>query len=98
MRDKCLRLRWCRDIPTTESNNRRNGMGRVSRREFIKQAASCGAALAWGATGVHASNVSWRERRDLFPEGVASGDPDFDSVLLWTRRPLDKGERHMLTV
>lgn len=25
-------------------------------------------------------------RRDLYPEGVASGDPDSNSVLLWTRR------------
>jgi alkaline phosphatase D len=27
------------------------------------------------------------ERRDLFPQGVASGDPTADSVILWTRRP-----------
>ncbi len=27
------------------------------------------------------------ERRDLFPQGVASGDPKVDSVILWTRRP-----------
>ena len=27
------------------------------------------------------------ERRDLFPQGVASGDPASDSVILWTRRP-----------
>src|ERR1700759_5309426 len=27
------------------------------------------------------------ERRDLFPQGVASGDPTSDSVILWTRRP-----------
>src|SRR5262249_33745746 len=26
-------------------------------------------------------------RRDLFPHGVASGDPDTTSVVLWTRRP-----------
>ena len=29
----------------------------------------------------------WPERRDLYPEGVASGDPDPNSVILWTRRP-----------
>src|SRR5262249_30216396 len=28
----------------------------------------------------------WQERRDLYPEGVASGDPQHDSVILWTRR------------
>src|SRR3954463_9336010 len=27
------------------------------------------------------------ERRDLFPQGVASGDPTSNSVILWTRRP-----------
>ena len=37
------------------------------------------------------SRVHYRERRDLYPEGVASGDPDEHSVLLWTRRPFDDG-------
>ncbi|MBS0335079.1 MAG: alkaline phosphatase D family protein, partial [Proteobacteria bacterium] len=32
------------------------------------------------------------ERRDLFPEGVASGDPQPDSVILWTRRPPAEGD------
>jgi alkaline phosphatase D len=73
-------------------------MGRVNRREFIKQAAACGAALALGGRASARSKVNWRERRDLFPEGVASGDPGPDSVLLWTRRPFDKGGRQMLTV
>ena len=27
------------------------------------------------------------ERRDLFPQGVASGDPTANTVILWTRRP-----------
>ncbi|HVG08737.1 MAG TPA: alkaline phosphatase D family protein [Thermoanaerobaculia bacterium] len=31
------------------------------------------------------SRSRWVERRDLFAEGVASGDPGPDSVLLWTR-------------
>ena len=74
-------------------------MGRVNRREFIKQAASCGAALALGGPASARSKVTWRERRDLFPEGVASGDPEPDSVILWTRRPFfGKGERQILTV
>ena len=73
-------------------------MGGVNRREFIKQAAACGAALALGGSASARSKVNWRERRDLFPEGVASGDPGPDSVLLWTRRPFDKGERQILTV
>jgi alkaline phosphatase D len=73
-------------------------MGRVNRRKFIEQAASCGAALVWGSVGARASTIRWRERRDLYPEGVASGDPDSGSVILWTRRPFDKGERQRLTV
>src|SRR5688500_3688259 len=73
-------------------------MRKVSRREFIKQAATCGATLAWVSTAMRGSNVPWLERRDLYPEGVASGDPDSNSVLLWTRRPFEKGERQTLSV
>ena len=43
--------------------------------------------LVWGSIPAHASTVGWQERRDLFPQGVASGDPAADSVILWTRRP-----------
>ena len=69
----------------------------LSRREFIQGAASMGATLAF-AGPARASRATWRERRDLFPEGVASGDPDHQSVILWTRRPFEKGEREVLTV
>ncbi len=62
-------------------------MSRVDRREFIKQMAACGVVLVWGSIPAHASTVGWQERRDLFPQGVASGDPAADSVILWTRRP-----------
>lgn len=68
-----------------------------SRRAFLQAAAAMGASLAW-AGPARASGTKWRERRDLYPEGVASGDPAPDSVLLWTRRPFDKGERALLTV
>ena len=34
-----------------------------------------------------ASGIQWREQRDFYPQGVASGDPHHDSVILWTRRP-----------
>ncbi|HKS76017.1 MAG TPA: alkaline phosphatase D family protein [Terriglobales bacterium] len=61
-------------------------MGRISRRDFLTLAAAFGASLAWG-TDAKASSRAATERRDLFPEGVASGDPYPDSVLLWTRRP-----------
>jgi alkaline phosphatase D len=69
----------------------------LSRRDFIQTAAAIGATLAWSGKA-YASRVNWRERRDLYPEGVASGDPDPNSVILWTRRPFGEGERHMLTV
>jgi alkaline phosphatase D len=69
----------------------------LNRRHFIQAAAAMGASLAWGGTA-HASRTNWTERRDLFPEGVASGDPDPHSVILWTRRPFEQGQRHLLTV
>jgi len=69
----------------------------VSRREFVQLAAAMGAALAWGGVA-KASRTNWREARNLYPEGVASGDPDPSSVILWTRRPYDNGDRHGLTV
>ncbi|HZX94770.1 MAG TPA: alkaline phosphatase D family protein [Myxococcales bacterium] len=60
-------------------------------------AVALGASLAWGGRA-HASRVRWRERRDLYPEGVASGDPDPNSVILWTRRPFADGQRHVFSV
>jgi alkaline phosphatase D len=56
-----------------------------------------GASLAWGGPA-RASRTNWREAREAYPEGVASGDPDPTSVILWTRRPLASGERQLLTV
>jgi alkaline phosphatase D len=61
-------------------------MGNISRRDFLAMAAVLGAEAAWGRSSSTPSKISWRERRDIFPEGVASGDPDSNSVLLWTRR------------
>ena len=66
-------------------------MPTLDRRRFLKVAAAMGATLAWGCATVRPSRSGWRERRDLFPQGVASGDPDAHSVLLWTRRPYDDG-------
>jgi alkaline phosphatase D len=69
----------------------------LSRREFVQQAAAIGAVLAW--TGpARASRTNWREARELYPHGVASGDPDPSSVILWTRRPFETGGRQKLTV
>jgi len=56
-----------------------------------------GASLAWVGPA-HGSRVKWHERRDLYLQGVASGDPDPHSVILWTRRPFAEGTRHVLTV
>jgi alkaline phosphatase D len=61
-------------------------MTTISRRAFMEMAVAIGATAVWGDSLAARSKVSWRERRDLFPEGVASGDPESDSVLLWTRR------------
>ncbi len=69
----------------------------MTRRDFIARAAAIGATLAWARPGF-AKAQAWRERRDLYPEGVASGDPEPDSVVLWTRRPFAAGKRGMLTV
>jgi alkaline phosphatase D len=60
----------------------------TNRREFAQVAAAFGAALALGA-GRAIAAAPWRERRDLYPQGVASGDPQADSVILWTRRAPD---------
>src|SRR3954447_3922833 len=70
---------------------------RLNRREFVQLAAVMGASLAWGGSA-RASNTAWHERRDLYPGGVASGDPDPGSVILWTRRPFESGGRRVLTV
>lgn len=63
---------------------------RMTRREMLAAAAASsvalGAALAWPRAIARAATPP-SERRDLFPQGVASGDPHPDSVLLWTRRP-----------
>lgn len=69
----------------------------INRRELLKLAATLGASLAVSGTGCK-SRSGWRERRDFYPEGVASGDPDAQSVILWTRRPFDDGDKHVLTV
>ena len=71
----------------------------LSRRAFAVQAAAMGAALAFGASPARALTIARQERRDLFPQGVASGDPRADSVILWTRRAPDAGAvSHRLTV
>jgi alkaline phosphatase D len=72
-------------------------MTRPNRRQFLATAAALGASAAWGGRAV-ASKIAWTERRDLYAEGVASGDPGPTSVILWTRRAGDAGKPVPLTV
>ena len=59
-------------------------MQRLTRRELIRAAAAMGATLA--LPRAHGAKPrTWREAPEIYAEGVASGDPTSDSVLLWTR-------------
>lgn len=64
----------------------------MNRREALKLAVALGASLAWKPRLPQLLFPEWPERRDLFPQGVASGDPYPDSVLIWTRRPPVAGD------
>ncbi len=70
----------------------------TDRREFLAAAAALGATVVWPVGRAVASSVSWRENRSLYPQGVASGDPDHHSVMLWTRRPWPGRSRGSLRV
>src|SRR5256885_3127875 len=59
----------------------------MSRRDAIATAAAIGASIAWPGNSARGSRVRWQERRDRYPQGVASGDPTPDGMILWTRRP-----------
>ncbi|HWM65467.1 MAG TPA: PhoD-like phosphatase N-terminal domain-containing protein, partial [Steroidobacteraceae bacterium] len=63
-------------------------MDQLSRRDFIQTAFALGATAAVAGVAGKPSTTIWHERRDLFPEGVASAEPQSDSVLLWTRYPV----------
>jgi alkaline phosphatase D len=67
-------------------------MSGITRRSFLEMAIALGATAAWCHPSASRSNVPWHERRDFYPEGVASGDPESDSILLWTRRPPMNGK------
>jgi alkaline phosphatase D len=73
-------------------------MDNLSRREFIQTALALGATAVVAGAPAKPSLATRRERRDLFPEGVASGDPHPDSVLLWTRYPSSPATNAKLTV
>src|ERR1043165_3977994 len=80
------------------ANEGRSETMKISRRSFLKTATAIGASLAWVGPA-QGSRIHWHERRDLYPQGVASGDPDPHSVILWTRRPFaNGGTPQLLTV
>lgn len=69
----------------TQRGRKRSNKSGICRRRFLKLAVALGATAAWGARTGRQSPLVLEEMRELFPEGVASGDPDASSVLLWTR-------------
>src|SRR5262245_31253925 len=73
-------LRYEQELATLNSI-----MAGLTRRELIAAAVAMGATWACAGPRAMRSRSPWIERRDLFAEGVASGDPGPDSVLLWTR-------------
>jgi len=62
----------------------------LTRRKFL-QSLSIGVVLTTKKGWANKLPTKAIERRDLFPQGVASGDPTADTVILWTRRPPVKG-------
>lgn len=69
----------------------------TTRRDFLASALAIGASGLWAGAAAKPSTTAWRENRALFAQGVASGDPDHHSVILWTRRPFEdaKGTLHV---
>jgi alkaline phosphatase D len=63
----------------------------LTRRQFLEAAIALGCGAMWADDAPAASTLKWQERRELYPQGVASGDPQADSVILWTRRPFEHG-------
>jgi alkaline phosphatase D len=70
-----------------------------TRRQFLQAASAVGATLALGVPRAFAQTAKWTERREFFPQGVASGDPAPHSVILWTRlqpKPGDGRKTHLV--
>lgn len=72
-------------------------MTHINRRTVVKSAAALWVVSAAGCATALAP-LAARERRDLFREGVASGDPQSDSIVLWTRYPSTGNEPAPLTL
>jgi len=61
-------------------------MHKLGRRNFLHVVvASGGATVATACTTTDDPAATPEERADVFPQGLASGDPREDSVILWTR-------------
>lgn len=65
----------------------------LTRRKFIESSTLYCTYIAISSELPFDSKIKWSERRDIYPQGVASGDPQFDSVILWTRRPPSQSSR-----
>ncbi len=63
------------------------GEMKFDRRKFLQSSFFIGFAIATKKGWANKLPTLAIERRDLFPQGVASGDPTANSVILWTRRP-----------
>ena len=59
----------------------------LTRRKFLQASFFIGFAITTKKGWANKLPTLAIERRDLFPQGVASGDPTANSVILWTRRP-----------
>ena len=59
----------------------------LTRRKFVHASFFIGFAVTTKKGWANKLSSLVMERRDLFPQGVASGDPTPNSVILWTRRP-----------
>ena len=59
----------------------------LTRRKFLQTSFFVGFAITTKKGWANKLPTQAIERRDLFPQGVASGDPTANSVILWTRRP-----------
>src|SRR3954462_12357583 len=59
----------------------------LTRRKFLQNSLFIGFAITTKKGWTNKVPTLAIERRDLFPQGVASGDPTANTVILWTRRP-----------
>lgn len=70
----------------------------TTRRRFLAGAAAMGITAAWANPQSKRSSFVALQRREHYPQGVASADPDSHSVILWTRRPFTSTSESSLLV